>query len=333
MTTPPKAPVDRTRCDTCDTADRPPPWCKQELCVRDPRACSVTHGDSSALRAHIAWLGTLDAPSVERIMSAPVAPDARVMVLPSATRDGFWAHVLSVLNGALLARSLGLDYVIWRNGTRDTYCDLSASTECWSTFFAPRPIGADRPRARAVARRLAHALPLAPGSAAGSSCAARAALWRQLNHIYPSTAAEAAAERARKAFLVRHLAWPSPRIASFAESWWTRHVRPLGPGAKVLGVHVRGTDKWVKKMVNVSCYYGLIEAYVAHHAPRAAVRIFLATDDARFADASSGGTAPSACCSSRATCSGARGSGRCGRRPTRARTGGGGSRCSPTRSS
>ena len=114
---------------------------------------------------------------------------------------------------------------------------------------------------------------------------------------YPQDWRGALAFRARNAALVA--AWVRVRaeILMEAESEWQRLVHSGGP---VIGVHLRGTDKFVAPKVPPERYYALIDAFLAHHgnARRPGRRlgnggsggsgggrrplIFLATDDLNY---------------------------------------------------
>lgn len=65
------------------------------------------------------------------------------------------------------------------------------------------------------------------------------------------------------------------RAAAVRAGW----LRARGGAAPLLGVHLRGTDKVVRRKVQPERYYRLVDAFVAAH-PRAL--IFVATDDVRY---------------------------------------------------
>ena len=93
---------------------------------------------------------------------------------------------------------------------------------------------------------------------------------------YPHSFDAAVAYRERNAMLVR--AWVRPRasIQAQADAEWARLFPDSGP---VLGVHLRGTDKYVLPKVEPSRYFPLVDAYLAAH-PSA--QLYLATDDAKY---------------------------------------------------
>ena len=103
--------------------------------------------------------------------------------------------------------------------------------------------------------------------------------------IYAQDWKVAHAFRQRNAALVA--AWVRVRadIRAQADAEW-RRVVPRGAGP-VIGVHLRGTDKFVMPKVSPARYYALIDAFMERHGGSGAAGapgplIYLATDDATY---------------------------------------------------
>ena len=95
---------------------------------------------------------------------------------------------------------------------------------------------------------------------------------------YPETWQSATAYRERNAALVAEWVRPQPSIWAQAEAEWRRL---FSDGSRVLGVHLRGTDKYILPKVPPSRYFPMIDDFLAAH-PGPSTRIFLATDDSEY---------------------------------------------------
>ena len=96
--------------------------------------------------------------------------------------------------------------------------------------------------------------------------------------IYATDWKTASAFRERNAALVAAWVRVRPSIRAQAEAEWRRITRGA---TAVIGVHLRGTDKFVMPKVPPERYYALIDAFVSSHGASdgAGAIIFLATDD------------------------------------------------------
>ena len=121
--------------------------------------------------------------------------------------------------------------------------------------------------------------------------AARGALTLQLDDCaakrlwvdYPLTYAEASKQRHERSKLVAKLPIaPQHRVRHHAARFWRESGLEVAAAAgRVLGVHVRGTDKRVGKRIGADAYSPFIEAWLQYY-PRG--RAFVATDDAGALD-------------------------------------------------
>ena len=94
---------------------------------------------------------------------------------------------------------------------------------------------------------------------------------------YPRTRQEAVQMRTRNAALVAAWVRVRPSIRAQADAEWQR----ITQGAtSVIGVHLRGTDKFVMPKVPPERYYALIDAFLSSHG--AGAKLLLATDDAGY---------------------------------------------------
>ena len=100
--------------------------------------------------------------------------------------------------------------------------------------------------------------------------------------IYATAWQTAVAFRERNAALVAAWVRVKPSIRAQADAEWRRITRGA---TAVIGVHLRGTDKFVMPKVPPERYYALIDAYVAQHGGCASSPhplMYLATDDADY---------------------------------------------------
>jgi hypothetical protein len=83
--------------------------------------------------------------------------------------------------------------------------------------------------------------------------------------------------RTASRYMARHVRVRPALLARAAEvrASWLR----VRPAASLLGVHLRGTDKVVRRKVPPSRYYPFVDAYLRAHP---AALVFVATDDARY---------------------------------------------------
>ena len=95
--------------------------------------------------------------------------------------------------------------------------------------------------------------------------------------IYATAWQTAVAFRERNAALVAAWVRVKPSIRAQADAEWRRITRGA---TAVIGVHLRGTDKFVMPKVPPERYYALIDAFLSSHG--AGAKLLLATDDAGY---------------------------------------------------
>ena len=208
----------------------------------------------------------------------------------SFVSDGFWARAHFVMTQGIWASLRGARFVADLHPHADCEtvratattapCDVyaDADSDPWEAYFEPiyglRAAdirGGNQTTELDCAAALAQHLP-------------------DTNGVYPRTMAQAASYRARNAALVSE--WVRIRHAVYheAELEWRRLVRARiggrAPTPAVLGVHLRGTDKFITPKVGPERYLPLIDAFVRNHeqGPRTAL-IYLATDDRAYQQA------------------------------------------------
>lgn len=167
-------------------------------------------------------------------------------------------RALILLVHAQWAHKAGLPVAVSYNSSFDRFIDMHRpkSADGWRQYFAP----IDQAPQRAVHLQL--------------GCEASARLWETTGGFAP-TLAEATEQRINRIATVKRLGLlPKRFLVQQANAFWWHKFSGNG---KVLGVHLRGTDKqWI---VPVSEYMPLINAYLCEH-PDASV--FVATDDQRM---------------------------------------------------
>ena len=223
------------------------------------------------------------------------ASAASTLRIRSPLADGFWVRALFVIAQAIWATlNTHRFYVQLHAGagascrvlrarcanasacmtrTRcDAYFDPTSmpGADGWSEFF--EPIGAD-------ARRVSTTLEL-ECNAAWSLYTAGAKKDGALG-IYPKSIAAARRYRQRNAEYVAQWVRVTPAVRAIADAEWRRRV-PATARA-VIGVHLRGTDKYVRKSFSPARYFAKVDAFLATHGEINA-HIFLATDDAGYRD-------------------------------------------------
>ena len=180
------------------------------------------------------------------------------LVVRGPPRDGFWVRALMVLSQstwAVMHGATASPRLEWR---ADPYGGVP---DGWRAYFeAPDDAGHAAASAELDCVAVDHVYPNPPDA-------------------YPRTAAAARRTRSLRSLQVAAFATPTP--AAFERVAETR--RRLGlAGARVLGVHLRGTDKkrsLAGPVVPPADYFPIVDAWLAAF-PDAAV--FLATDDAAF---------------------------------------------------
>jgi hypothetical protein len=165
--------------------------------------------------------------------------------------------------------------------TVDAYYDPSAPGDRWEQYFEP-VAGIDK---KQVYKKIPNnkVIELDGNTAwyyyiAGDAMA-----------LYPTTFAEAVRERKRRASEVAAWIHPKDEILEAAGSQWSQvkpesllqeASTPQERNTVVLGVHLRGTDKFLAGgKIEPQHYWPFIDRYIKHHEPSANVRLFLASDD------------------------------------------------------
>jgi len=154
----------------------------------------------------------------------------------------------------------------------DGYYDPSLPGNAWEQYF--EPVGGEN--ASDVTNRLgggdSASIVELPGDLSWG-------LFSLNQAIYPSSYSQAVKARTSFAALAELWAKVQPEILSKAEATWTSVVKSKSP-AKVLGVHIRGTDKFISQKMTPSTYFSTIDSYVSKYDNTSGkVVIFLATDD------------------------------------------------------
>ena len=220
--------------------------------------------------------------------------------------DGFWVRALFVLNTALWATENGLPLFVdlhlapgcgapeascahevlaphaactnTSNPICDAYYDASSTTPSWEQYFEPiygvsaTWAGSSHPTQTID--------PLAIGELPGVAAWNLQARAESAEPIYPTSFAQSLFSRASRAAQVAAWVRPNGEMRAALAAEWASVLLGSPAGTPVLGVHLRGTDKFLGRKVDPTTYFPLVDAFIAHHAARGArALVFLATDD------------------------------------------------------
>ena len=169
--------------------------------------------------------------------------------------DGFWVRAVWAMAHARWAAAMGLPVTIAYLSQLDTYYAPDRPGDGWTQYFQK----VDNVPTEA------HAFAL--------DCFASARAWEDMGNYAIKSHSALAAQRQLRADLVDSLPLrPRRRFVRAADEFWRAHFKP---GERVLGVHLRGTDKQ-RFRLSPHAYAPLVRAFLCAW-PGAA--IFLATDD------------------------------------------------------
>ena len=169
--------------------------------------------------------------------------------------DGFWVRAIWVMAHARWAAVMGLPVSVAYRSSHDTYYAPDLAGDGWSQYFVKID---NVPRS---AKLLA------------LDCFAAARAWEDMGNYALRSYANLTAQREQRARLVAELpVKPHRRFQRLADDFWAAH---FSPGERVLGVHLRGTDKQ-RFRLRVAAFMPLVHAFLCRW-PNAS--IFVATDD------------------------------------------------------
>jgi len=104
--------------------------------------------------------------------------------------------------------------------------------------------------------------------------------------VYPESLAKASTNRRHRATTLASWIVPTDAVRAEADRQWNDNVlRGATTAPLVLGVHMRGTDKYIGAgKIGPEQYFPLIDAYLAANegAGKGSVKIYLATDDSGY---------------------------------------------------
>ena len=223
----------------------------------------------------------------------------RVLRIRTPLRDGFWVRPLFVVVQGLWATIIGIRFFVdphvgggcqmvdaTCNATRlgssctppalcDAYYDPNLGSNAWEQYFDPID---GRPAAQVEAS-------LRPDSIVELDPQIAWLLYLLFDVVYPKSAESAPMLRSLVALLVKHWVRVAPSIALAANEQWKSRVlasaksqvlaaaKSLVPASAdyqppiVLGVHLRGTDKKIGKIVTPKQYFPLIDSFIAEFEP------------------------------------------------------------------
>ena len=201
----------------------------------------------------------------------------RTLRVRTPVQDGFWVRPLFVMVQGLWATLMGMPFFVsphldgacqrgkasckpavstCPSAICDAYYDPAHGGNAWEQYF--EPIGGI-PAAEVEAQTAQESIVELDPQVAWL-------LYLIFDVIYPSSAAGALAQRSFVALLVRHWVRVVPPIAALADRQWGSQVLAAAgghPSPVVLGVHIRGTDKNIGKIITPRHYFPLIDQFVA----------------------------------------------------------------------
>ena len=264
----------------------------------------------NAARIHAASAARLGAAGADAGASASGDEPHWWVRARAPVHDGFWVRALFVLNTALWATENGLPFFVdlhlesgcggtpeascahevlapravcanASNPLCDAYYDASSTTPSWEQYFEPvygvsaRWAGSSHPTDSID--------PLSIGELPGVAAWNLQARAEAAEPIYPATFAQSLFSRASRAAQVAAWVRPNREIGAALAAEWAGVLLGSPAGTPVLGVHMRGTDKFLRRKVDPTLYFPLVDAFIDHHAARGAhALVFLATDDASY---------------------------------------------------
>lgn len=194
--------------------------------------------------------------------------------IPTPLKDGFFVRVTTVLAQSSWAEKRGIPWFVEGNATTDPYFDAARFDDNWLEYFAaPTDVRPSKDREAGVIQL-----------SCGSAFRIYHYEMNRRHSIYPSTMQQAVLARAAHSEQLKRWFRIQPEIVTAAQMMWNTTLErtiALSLPPAVLGVHMRGTDKFIGRRVLPDEYWPLIDAW------RSQCRgvIFLATDDPTYAAA------------------------------------------------
>lgn len=201
---------------------------------------------------------------------------------------GFFAYVLFALNQLIFAVQWGLVPYIdfgkctvnghdhYASGGANLYYDPASGPNMWEYYFEPVSsyrLGSSNFETHALPSKLIWRLHHKEANSVFAYYYGVHASKRGYDEAWYRTM------RTRASQLLGRFVRPRQHLLKAVDEYWSSH---FGPGANVLGVHMRGTDKQADiggNIVPPQLYMHHIDIYLQQH-PNA--RVFLATDSPRF---------------------------------------------------
>lgn len=212
----------------------------------------------------------------------------KVLRVRGPPRDGFWVRAVVAISQGLWASLHGLQFFVEQRWPSDAYFDpRRPEGSGWESYFEPID-------GVPVRRLLGGGVGGASGRLDESrvlemACDAAKHVYFARSMLYPSDMGAARAMRMLGAAAADAWVRVRPDVTAAADAEWQivlgdgrrrqrhEHIIP-----RVLGVHMRGTDKMLRPIVEPARYFPLIDAWLAQLRGEEG-HIFLATDDAGFA--------------------------------------------------
>ena len=176
----------------------------------------------------------------------------RILRVRGAARDGFWVRAMVAISSGVWAAVHGADFFVDQAWSTDPYYSGWNTTSGWNQFFLP--LG------RQLISKASPVIEL--------SCGAVRDVYWPLEVWYPTSAVRAFQWRSLASAAVRRWLKIRPNVTRLAQREW---ARASAGAVAVLGVHMRGTDKRLRRVIAqpLLCFHRRIHSAPFAPGPRA----------------------------------------------------------------
>ena len=254
--------------------------------------CRAFHVTSVFPHCTVAVMVTGDRPTIygaqctaiekESYVSTEPAPSAwanKALRITGPLMDGFFVRVMVVLNQAAWAEKKGVPFFVDYNVSTDPYGGGVLSG--WEQYFGRLAVGVgslgggdtgggDNGRG---------SYKLVDSRVLELDCAAAWENFHSAPCIYCGSQKKALPARTLRAEQMKKWVHIRPAVSALADQVWTKATAGMAAGVPILGVHLRGTDKFLKQKVEPEQYYPFVDGWFKKHPTS---RVFVATDDSTY---------------------------------------------------
>ena len=197
--------------------------------------------------------------------------------------DGFFVRVMVVLNQAAWAEKRGVPFFVDYNVSTDPYGGGVLSG--WEQYFGRLAVGVeslgggDTGGDTGGGDNGRGSYKLVDSRVLELDCAAAWENFHSAPCIYCGSQKKALPARTLRAEQMKKWVHIRPAVSALADQVWTKATAGMAAGVPILGVHLRGTDKFLKQKVEPEQYYPFVDGWFKKHPTS---RVFVATDDSTY---------------------------------------------------